>query len=88
MFHRFQRHCRRRKKVHWHIDHLTRRSSVRVEEILIYPHQPERECEIVRSFLKLPDTTVPAEGFGAGDCKEGCPAHLLGLSEPAVSESE
>lgn len=68
---RIERHRRKRKRTHWHIDYLTQqtdwvaslpiRSSIRLE------------CEIAGALSLLLETGIP--GFGSSDCK--CPTHLF-----------
>lgn len=70
---------------HWHIDALRRAA-----EVLDYVYQvhdahtamPPLECRWLQAMLRLPGAWVPAQGFGASDCKSGCPAHLVGWSGP------
>jgi len=69
---RVERHFRRRKKTHWHIDYLT----LRREPELAVAWELERagECRLARVLLqRWPAAWV---GFGSSDCR--CPAHLVG----------
>jgi len=70
---RLKRHLLRRKRLHWHIDHLL----VVAELVEIWWRaSPERqECAWARVLGRLPGASVPVPGFGASDCR--CPAHLL-----------
>lgn len=74
---RVARHARRDKRPHWHIDHLT----LRVQPVLwrLETGPERRECRWVRELLALPGAWAPVPGFGNGDCREGCPAHLIAL---------
>ena len=74
---RLARHKKRTKPVHWHIDHLTVRQTVAIENILLIPAKPNLECTIVRILLEQTGVTVPVHRFGSSDCRQGCPAHLL-----------
>ncbi len=76
---RLQRHLRRRKKLHWHIDHLRTVASLR--QIWIWPWTPGAECRTNTLVCRMRDASCPVVGFGASDCR--CVAHLTGfLSEP------
>lgn len=72
---RVRRHLRRRKKAHWHVDHLTAAGSV--VEVLAHPDADE--CDIVDRLLRDPGTTIPVAGFGSSDCKR-CTAHLVAFA--------
>ena len=66
---------RKHKNPHWHVDQLTQRRDVRVAAIVL-PGVALGECELNRRVERLVHGTVPAAGFGASDCRAGCPAHL------------
>ena len=78
---RLARHKKRTKPVHWHIDHLTVRQTVAIENILVIPAKPNLECVIVQTLLEQNGVTVPVHRFGSSDCREGCPAHLLQITD-------
>ena len=78
---RLARHKKRTKPVHWHIDHLTVRQTVAIENILLIPAKPNLECTIVRILLEQTGVTVPVHRFGSSDCRQGCPAHLLQIPD-------
>ena len=78
---RLARHKKRTKPVHWHIDHLTVRKTVTIENILLIPAKPNLECTIVRILLEQTGVTVPVHRFGSSDCRQGCPAHLLQIPD-------
>jgi len=63
---RLERHLRKEKKLHWHIDYLLRESEI--EEIFLSERE---ECEVAKAFL--PFGYVP--GFGCSDCL--CRSHLF-----------
>lgn len=70
---RLERHLRRRKKLHWHIDYLLARAktiAVRQE-----PSGERLECVWARNYVKHPGVTIIVPGFGASDCS--CPTHLF-----------
>ena len=70
---RLERHLRRRKKIHWHIDSL--RAVASLQEIWVWPWTPGGECRTNTAISLLPDATFPLKGFGSSDC--GCYAHLV-----------
>lgn len=74
---RLARHRRKSKTVFWHIDRLTTRAGVFVEEIMVVPQKPQWECKLLRVCLECSGASAPIPRFGAGDCRAGCPAHLL-----------
>jgi len=67
---RLNRHLRRRKTLHWHIDHLRAVAS----EVTALPIRSSRrqECELARDLDAFMERG-PA-GFGCSDCD--CPVHL------------
>lgn len=73
---RVRRHARRRKKRHWHVDHLT--AAGRVPAAYALPGGSE--CALVAQALALDGVGVPIRGFGASDCRS-CATHLLSLPE-------
>ncbi len=79
---RLGRHLRGEGKSHWHIDTLRR--VARVQDIC-YLAAPwitvgqRLECLWSQALASLPGATVPVPGFGASDCRLGCPAHLVAL---------
>jgi Uri superfamily endonuclease len=84
---RLERHLKPTKRLHWHIDYL--RPAVQVRQIGYQTAQngpasgPDRlECRWSQALLRLPGACTPVPGFGAGDCRAACPAHLV-FSPPA-----
>ena len=61
-------------KVHWHIDYLLTRPEISLN--LAEPFTGAKECPLSWALSKRHDISVPIAGFGASDCKAGCPAHL------------
>ena len=74
---RLRRHCSRKKKLHWHIDHLLTLPEARVRQIILYPPANGQECRQNKRIAKRPGATVILKDFGASDCKSGCLSHLL-----------
>jgi Uri superfamily endonuclease len=72
----------------WHIDYLLSHRAVRLMGICKLP--AKAECAVSRQVAKQEGVTVPARGFGASDCRSGCPAHLYrfrhirGLPDPQL----
>lgn len=67
---RLERHLRRNKKLHWHIDYLLQKASV--NSVIICQSEDRMECTIARALSRKFDT-IP--GFGSSDCK--CHSHLF-----------
>ncbi len=78
---RVGRHLRREKRLHWHIDALT--AAAPVVEVWWVETTERLECAWMRALLTLPGVSIPAGGFGSSDC--ACPAHLLGVPDPAAA---
>jgi endonuclease-3 len=63
---RLERHLRKEKKTHWHIDYFLEEARIRK----IYITRERTECEVAR------DIDLPyIKGFGCSDCD--CPSHLF-----------
>jgi Uri superfamily endonuclease len=74
---RLNRHIRSDKRLHWHIDYLT--VAMPIDTICTEATEVKQECAWVRKLLALPGASIPIPQFGNGDCREGCPAHLVQL---------
>lgn len=74
---RIERHKRKRKPRHRHIDYLVCAKGVEIIDVLKFPARGKEECELVKRLLSLPGAKVAVPGFGASDCVKGCPAHLV-----------
>ncbi|MBN2444155.1 MAG: DNA/RNA nuclease SfsA [Spirochaetales bacterium] len=70
LHHRINRHVRKRKKNHWHIDYLLESA----DSVKAYPiYNPVRlECKIAREIGLISNGEI--KGFGSSDC--GCGSHL------------
>lgn len=80
---RVRRHLRptEEKKIHWHIDTITRFSLI--NEVWFHPLPMRLECAWARTLAGLGEVAPP--GFGASDCR--CPGHLVYLpDEQALPE--
>jgi len=67
---RLDRHLRRDKKLHWHIDYLLQKASV--NSVIICESEENVECAIASAIGGQFDTI---KGFGSSDCR--CPGHLF-----------
>jgi Uri superfamily endonuclease len=75
---RVERHWSLKQKLRWHIDHLaTAPGSEPVGAIVVPDSAGISECFLNREIERGFGGQVPAPGFGASDCKAGCPAHLF-----------
>lgn len=70
---RMQRHLAGNGALHWHVDYLRR--AARLDDWLWVEGQ-RLECAWSRRLVEAGGLVV-APHFGASDCQEGCPAHLL-----------
>ncbi len=68
---RVGRHLRQGKRLHWHIDRLTRTAAC-----WAFAVPGGRECDLVQALLARPDYEVALAGFGSSDCNH-CVSHLL-----------
>lgn len=74
---RLERHLRKEKIIHWHIDHLTANTDVKIKTVFIANESVKNlECEIINTLLNNFELGIVAEGFGNGDC-DSCSSHLL-----------
>lgn len=67
---RIQRHLRRQKKMHWHIDYLLQHT--KIINIFYKENNIREECDIARELDKQ---LVSIPGFGCSDC--ACKSHLF-----------
>jgi len=72
---RVERHRRKDKKIHWHIDYLLAQPSVQLIDVILHPSVLKEECKF-NQILISNGAEVPVFGFGSSDCKI-CPAHLV-----------
>lgn len=76
---RIQRHLRKQKKMHWHIDYLLHFTEV--VDIFYVECARREECNIARLFERN-FTCIP--GFGCSDCS--CESHLFYGSSHEISQ--
>lgn len=72
---RLAHHARCTPRPHWHIDYLRRHA--RLLGAWAAEGQQQLECAWSQALHRLPGASLPAPGFGAADCRLGCPSHLL-----------
>lgn len=72
---RLNRHLRKRKKFHWHLDYL-RDSAVNVKGLPLRSSE-DLECELASSIKKI--SAGSKKGFGSSDCS--CDSHLFFFTE-------
>ena len=68
---RLERHARRIKPLHGHIDYLSTKAWM--IGAMVVPGPRERECELARELRCMYPLALP--GFGASDCR--CGGHLF-----------
>jgi Uri superfamily endonuclease len=71
---RVERHLRKEKKFHWHIDYFLNDAEVR--QVVYAITDGKYECHIAREMLKNLEFKP---GFGCSDCR--CPSHLFYQSD-------
>lgn len=74
---RVRRHLGGTEHPHWHIDAL--RKAAQIAAVFYALEGPPLECAWSRAAAQLPGAQIPAPGFGAGDCRSACRAHLVAL---------
>lgn len=68
---RIERHLKKEKIVHWHIDHLTTHKSIIIENPFILQNAEKNvEAEIANNFVEYFDAQIIVTGFGNSDTKE------------------
>jgi sugar fermentation stimulation protein A len=72
---RLNRHGRRRKKTHWHIDYIV---PAKMKTLKVFPIRRTDDVEeaLAGDLLKIGDGFV--DGFGSGDSRQ--PSHLVHFS--------
>jgi Uri superfamily endonuclease len=67
---RINRHLRKDKKTHWHIDYLLKQG--KISDIFYKKSDTKKECNFVKKFE---EKLLPILNFGSSDCK--CRSHLF-----------
>lgn len=78
---RLNRHLKRGKKPHWHIDYLLQKAAI--TNIILCETKDRVECTIAQA-LKCQFDSIP--GFGSSDCK--CHSHLFFATEGRLIKSK
>ncbi|GBD91317.1 hypothetical protein BMS3Abin04_02044 [bacterium BMS3Abin04] len=74
---RIDRHLKREKKLHWHIDYITAIRTNTISNIYLFPDKDKDfECSLVQDLLKNTLLYTPVKDFGNSDCSI-CDSHLL-----------
>ncbi len=76
---RLGRHLRGDGRSYWHVDALRSVAEVVGWHVAVSPLR--LECAWAQTLACLPGAAIPVPGFGASDCRAGCPAHLVMLPE-------
>jgi Uri superfamily endonuclease len=85
--HRVDRHLRRKKAKHWHIDHLLACPKAKVTGVVACASTVNRECRINKVMQNIRGATVPIKGFGASDCKQNCKSHLVHFGKDDIYDA-
>ena len=72
---RLKHHLRLAVSPRWHLDWL--RPYARIVRGYVVLSEERLECDWSKALARLPGSGIPAAGFGASDCWNGCPAHLI-----------
>jgi len=79
---RLERHLRKRKNFHWHIDYLRDGASSCLA--LPFRTQDDLEHDLAAALGNIADWSIPK--FGASDCS--CPSHLFGMTVNPLHKSD
>ena len=72
---RLERHGRKKKSLHWHIDYLSAKAEMLGAVTIAGPR--ELECHVAKKLGGMFEFAVP--GFGASDCR--CGGHLFYVTQ-------
>ncbi len=79
---RIERHLRKTKTIHWHIDHITTNKSINnIKPFIIPDAEKDLEAEIANNFIDYFDAKIIVKGFGNSDTKETI-THLFYKNKP------
>ncbi|MCO6473936.1 MAG: GIY-YIG nuclease family protein [Melioribacteraceae bacterium] len=74
---RIERHLRKEKKIHWHIDHLTTNKHASLKNIfMILSASKNEECDLGLKLRTIFGISNSLTGFGNSDCRN-CETHLF-----------
>lgn len=71
---RVRRHLGGARRKHWHVDYLLAFPEADMVRVVLASPDADDECSVNRAVGFYGDCVAP--GFGASDCRAGCPAHL------------
>jgi len=75
---RVERHKKKKgKKIFWHIDYLLDCRDSEIQETVTFSRDTYNECGIIKRLISFREAQVLVKGFGASDCREKCPGHLV-----------
>lgn len=84
---RITRHFRKNKKLHWHIDYLIKKRSIKlINAYLLENYGKEGECKLVRDLQTEFGLKSIIKNFGNSDCRN-CESHLL-YSEESINYNQ
>ena len=75
---RLNHHLHLAKSPHWHLDWLRPYAKIILGYFVLA--EERLECRWSKALSHLPGSRIPVAGFGASDCQNGCPAHLISLA--------
>ena len=75
---RIERHTRKRKKMHWHLDYF--RGHCEIVATIPVRTASDLECELAQTLKAVTDWSIP--GFGCSDCQ--CESHLFGMQDNPI----
>jgi len=78
---RVERHIKKKKIKHWHIDFLVGNDHAELSSVIASSAGQNIECKANKALFAIEGTSVPVSGFGASDCKNGCKSHLAYFGE-------
>lgn len=73
---RVERHRKKDKNLHWHIDYLLASEEVEIIKIDIFPSSEKEECRLNQELINNSKAKYYYKGFGSSDCRS-CKTHLL-----------
>ncbi|MFH1625886.1 MAG: GIY-YIG nuclease family protein [Pseudomonadota bacterium] len=74
---RVERHKRRGKAIHWHIDYLLEEATI--IDVKVSNEESSTECRLNERIFQIGGAELVTPGFGASDCK--CRSHLAYFRE-------
>jgi len=74
---RIERHIKKEKKIHWHIDHLTTNKYASLKNVfMILGASKNAECDLGKKLKTSLEISDSLNGFGNSDCRN-CNTHLF-----------